>query len=172
MKEVFVTYGLGNFSLEKFKAPINNPGWNYKPMKGLFACRENQKYQWKDWVKEEFFYPGGAEDMYNDNLNNYEKYIENCFKFTISSLSKIFRLKYFTDYQKLVDLFPREDELDRVDWIKFYQKYDMLDVTGVLEAKHYFYPDNDLEWAFKTFMDSCDVDQIMIGNPKIVQIIT
>lgn len=110
----YITFGLGEFDINKFKKPANLRLGN-KPFGGLWCSPVDSDCGWKDWcIANEFLKEEGGLDSH--------------FTFTLKPEARIKELNYTDDLEDL-PLLENPYDYFSIDFEKLLEEYDALELT-------------------------------------------
>lgn len=150
MKQQYIHYGDKEFK-EKLFMPINNKDFFVKPLGGLWASRDNARYGWIKWCKDEKF-----------NLNKYSE--NNYFKFRLKDNSKVLIISNRNQLKKLPQINMKEKfgfnlSWTTLDFSKIAEEYDAMEVL--------ISEDRQLYWDLYGW----DCDSLLVFNKDCIECI-
>ena len=163
--EAYRTYGIGNYSLEKFK-PIKNRLWYNKPSGGLWASPTHDNVNvWKSWAENEFIAEYDDDDYFEFKLSDNARVltlnsIKDCEKIPMQWDNPAYQndrmWRHILDKQEVFEISNHTS-----DWLPDFEKLsEMYDAI-------YFTSANGLYQALLGW----DCDSLLIMNPNVIQII-
>lgn len=156
MSDIYITYGVGEFSSEKFNEIANQPFFN-KPLGGLWASAVNAPYGWADWCK-------------NNDFGHCEK--NNCFRFVLKDGANILQLNSVKDCKKLPRIVPERPDLFSIFKHHVYPDFEKMRHDGV-DAISFNMSNDSTEDMFNTMyftLYGWDCDCILVMNKDVIQI--
>ena len=150
----YIHYGDTYFDQTKIK-PIKNRVRDSKPTGGLWACRVDSKYGWKDLVRDEWL------------LNSYYKIPkcseDNAFIFTLSANAKVFEID-MVECLKGVPLIKEPNPENHLDWVG-------LDFESLMQSGYdaiELFLDPEVDWHLPHVMLGWDVSSLLVLNSAVV----
>lgn len=145
----YVHYGSKVYDPEKFKPICNREsGALPKPRGGLWACRPDAEYGWKEWCE-------------NNDFREYKE--DDFFMFTINS-DKVCVIRSAEEGHELAKHYGKlvcingitYDCMETIDWDEVKHDYDALEIV--------ISDDSDLYYDFYGW----DCDSIVVFNPDVI----
>lgn len=162
MKQIYIHYGDDKFNINKFER-IQNVPYSNKPFGGLWACREDARYDWKMWC-----------------LDNVDGDISLCdinksFKFTIKDSARWKTIKTYKDFEMLPKVKGKHDFMHTNRSLIDFEAL-LRQGIDVFELDYYENPesvakDNVLSTVRAMWSEfyTWDVDCIIVLNPDVIE---